>query len=77
MEQQVKELTTQIADRDDRLRKMEADLKDSIDKGFTLREIISELETQIESKTINEHVLETKVKVGREDGECCEIQERK
>ncbi|XP_041780735.1 pericentrin isoform X3 [Anopheles merus] len=62
MEQQVKELTTQIADRDDRLRKMEADLKDSIDKGFTLREIISELETQIESKTINEHVLETKVK---------------
>uniref|UniRef100_A0A903XKG6 Pericentrin/AKAP-450 centrosomal targeting domain-containing protein n=2 Tax=Anopheles gambiae TaxID=7165 RepID=A0A903XKG6_ANOGA len=57
-----KELTTQIADRDDRLRKMEADLKDSIDKGFTLREIISELETQIESKTINEHVLETKVK---------------
>ncbi|XP_050081236.1 pericentrin-like isoform X1 [Anopheles maculipalpis] len=62
MEQHVKELTTQIADRDDRLRKMEADLKDSIDKGFTLREIISELETQIESKTINEHVLETKVK---------------
>uniref|UniRef100_A0A182MY74 Pericentrin/AKAP-450 centrosomal targeting domain-containing protein n=1 Tax=Anopheles dirus TaxID=7168 RepID=A0A182MY74_9DIPT len=62
MEQQVKELTMQIADRDDRLRKMEADLKDSIDKGFTLREIISELETQIESKTINEHVLETKVK---------------
>uniref|UniRef100_A0A182PBV6 Pericentrin/AKAP-450 centrosomal targeting domain-containing protein n=1 Tax=Anopheles epiroticus TaxID=199890 RepID=A0A182PBV6_9DIPT len=62
MEQQVKELTTQIADRDDRLRKMEADLKDSIDKGFTLREIIAELETQMESKTINEHVLETKVK---------------
>ncbi|XP_053660325.1 pericentrin-like [Anopheles marshallii] len=62
MEQQVKELTTQIADRDDRLRKMETDLKDSIDKGFTLREIISELETQIESKTINEHVLETKAK---------------
>ncbi|XP_035892556.1 pericentrin isoform X2 [Anopheles stephensi] len=62
MEQQVKELAVQIADRDDRLRKMEADLKDSIDKGFTLREIISELETQIESKTINEHVLETKVK---------------
>ncbi|XP_049296882.1 A-kinase anchor protein 9 isoform X2 [Anopheles funestus] len=62
MEQQVKELTTQITDRDDRLRKMEADLKDSIDKGFTLREIISELETQIESKTINELVLETKAK---------------
>uniref|UniRef100_A0A182Q838 Pericentrin/AKAP-450 centrosomal targeting domain-containing protein n=1 Tax=Anopheles farauti TaxID=69004 RepID=A0A182Q838_9DIPT len=62
MEQQVKELTAQIADRDDRLRKMEADLKDSIEKGFTLREIISELETQIESKTINEHVLETKAK---------------
>uniref|UniRef100_A0AAG5DTB8 Pericentrin/AKAP-450 centrosomal targeting domain-containing protein n=1 Tax=Anopheles atroparvus TaxID=41427 RepID=A0AAG5DTB8_ANOAO len=62
MEQQVKELTVQISDRDDRMRKMETDLKDSIDKGFTLREIISELETQIESKTINEHVLETKVK---------------
>ncbi|XP_035785183.1 pericentrin-like isoform X2 [Anopheles albimanus] len=61
-EQQMKELTTQIAERDERVRKMEADLKDSIDKGFTLREIIAELETQIESKTINEHVLETKVK---------------
>lgn len=59
----MKDLTAQIADRDDRIRKMETDLKDSIDKGFTLREIISELETQIESKTINEHVLETKVKV--------------
>ncbi|KFB46504.1 AGAP010655-PA-like protein [Anopheles sinensis] len=62
VELQVKDLTAQIADRDDRIRKMETDLKDSIDKGFTLREIISELETQIESKTINEHVLETKVK---------------
>ncbi|XP_058118059.1 A-kinase anchor protein 9 [Anopheles ziemanni] len=62
VELQVKDLTAQIAERDDRIRKMETDLKDSIDKGFTLREIISELETQIESKTINEHVMETKVK---------------
>ncbi|XP_058065530.1 A-kinase anchor protein 9 [Anopheles bellator] len=62
VELQVKELTVLIAERDERVRKMEGDLKDSIDKGFTLREIIAELETQIESKAINEHVLELKVK---------------
>ncbi|XP_053679197.1 pericentrin [Anopheles nili] len=62
MEQQVKELTTQVGERDDRLRKLETDLKDSIDKGFELRAIICELETQEESKIINERVLESKVK---------------
>ncbi|XP_055600528.1 pericentrin isoform X2 [Uranotaenia lowii] len=61
-EQQYKELSVQISDRDDRIRKLESDLKDSIDKGFTLREIITELETHVEGKSINEHVQEAKIK---------------
>ncbi|XP_055533634.1 A-kinase anchor protein 9 isoform X8 [Wyeomyia smithii] len=61
-EQQLKDLTTQVGERDDKIRKLENDLKDSIDKGFTLREIITDLETQVESKSINEHVLHSKVK---------------
>lgn len=63
MEQQSKEFSAQLIEKDDKIRKLEIDLKDSIDKGFTLREIITELETQIESKTINEHVLDVKIKV--------------
>ncbi|XP_055624894.1 A-kinase anchor protein 9 isoform X3 [Toxorhynchites rutilus septentrionalis] len=62
VEQQSKEFSTQLTEKDDKIRKLEIDLKDSIDKGFTLREIITELETQIESKTINEHVLDVKIK---------------
>uniref|UniRef100_A0A1Q3G104 Putative a-kinase anchor protein 9 n=1 Tax=Culex tarsalis TaxID=7177 RepID=A0A1Q3G104_CULTA len=61
-EQQSKDLGAQLAERDERIRKLEADLKDSIDKGFTLREIITELETQIDSKSVNEHVLDAKIK---------------
>ncbi|XP_053688729.1 A-kinase anchor protein 9 isoform X2 [Sabethes cyaneus] len=61
-EQHVKDLTAQLGEKDDKIRKLENDLKDSIDKGFTLREIITELETQVESKSINEHVLQSKVK---------------
>ncbi|XP_058465228.1 golgin subfamily B member 1 isoform X2 [Malaya genurostris] len=61
-EQNGKELSVQLNERDDKIRKIENDLKDSIDKGFTLREIITELETQIESKSINEHVLHAKIK---------------
>lgn len=61
-EQQSKDLGVQLVERDERIRKLEADLKDSIDKGFTLREIITELETQIDSKSVNEHVLDAKIK---------------
>ncbi|XP_021706837.1 A-kinase anchor protein 9 isoform X3 [Aedes aegypti] len=61
-EQNIKELSAEIAARDDKIRKLENDLKDSIDKGFTLREIITELETQNESKAIDQHVMVTKIK---------------
>jgi hypothetical protein len=40
--------------------KYEEDLKASIDKVFDLREIIADLETQIQSKTLNENVLAEK-----------------
>lgn len=63
MEQQSKELSAELLARDEKIRKLENDLKDSIDKGFTLREIISELETQNESKAIDQQVLVTKLKV--------------
>ncbi|XP_039431177.1 pericentrin isoform X3 [Culex pipiens pallens] len=62
VELQSKELGAHLAERDDRIRKLEADLKDSIDKGFTLREIITELESQIDGKSVNEHVLDSKIK---------------
>ena len=39
------------------------ELKASIDKIFVLREIISDLETQVETKALNEHVMGEKVKV--------------
>ncbi|XP_062715949.1 A-kinase anchor protein 9-like isoform X4 [Aedes albopictus] len=61
-EQNSKELALELAARDEKIRKLENDLKDSIDKGFTLREIISELETQNESKAIDQQVLVTKLK---------------
>lgn len=62
MELQVKEMTTILSDNDEKKLKLETELKASIDKIFVLREIISELETQIESKTLNEHVYCEKVK---------------
>lgn len=62
MELQVKEMTTILSDNDEKKIKLETELKASIDKIFVLREIISELETQIESKTLNEHVYCEKVK---------------
>ncbi|XP_065086318.1 golgin subfamily A member 4 isoform X3 [Ochlerotatus camptorhynchus] len=62
VEQQSKELSAELVARDEKIRKLENDLKDSIDKGFTLREIITELETQNESKVIDQQVLVTKLK---------------
>lgn len=62
MELQVKEMTTILSDNDEKKLKLETELKASIDKIFDLREIISELETQIESNKLNEHVFCEKVK---------------
>jgi len=42
--------------------KFEVELKASIDKIFVLREIISDLETQVQTKALNEQVLEEKSK---------------
>jgi hypothetical protein len=44
----------------DQKTKYEEDLKASIDKVFDLREIIADLETQIQSKALNENVLSEK-----------------
>lgn len=63
MEQQIKEMTLSVASYEDKKQKLETDQKASIDKIFVLREVISDLETQVESKSLNEHVLSEKVKV--------------
>lgn len=62
MEQQIKDLTAQVQGFTEQKSKYEEDLKASIDKVFDLREIIADLETQIQSKTLNEEVLSQKCK---------------
>lgn len=42
---------------------LENELKQSIDKVFDLREMICNLETQVQEKGINEYALEEEVKV--------------
>lgn len=63
MEQQIKEMTLSISDYEDKKQQLENDLKASIDKIFVLREIIAELEKQVETKAANENVLNEKLKV--------------
>lgn len=63
MEQQIKEMTLSISDYEDKKQQLENDLKASIDKIFVLREIIAELEKQVETKSANESVLTEKLKV--------------
>lgn len=63
MEQQIKEMTITIASYEDKKQKLEVDQKAYIDKIFVLREVIADLETQVETKALNEHVLSEKVKV--------------
>lgn len=63
MDQQIKEMATSISSYEEKKLKLETELKASIDKIFDLRDIISELEKQVELKSINEHVLNEKVKV--------------
>lgn len=62
LEHQIKDLSGQIVTFGEQKAKYEQDLKASIDKVFDLREIIADLETQVQSKTINEHVLNEKCK---------------
>ena len=57
LESQIKELNGHVQTSADQKAKYEEDLKASIDKVFDLREIIADLETQIQSKTLNENVL--------------------
>lgn len=64
MEAQIRGLTKKLQDSINKSDKFEVELKASIDKIFVLREIISDLETQIEAKALNEHVMGEKVKVG-------------
>ncbi|KAL7023127.1 hypothetical protein ACKWTF_012498 [Chironomus riparius] len=56
-EEQIKELTEQVESLSVLKNKSEEDLKASIEKVFDLREIISDLESQIQTKTLNENVL--------------------
>lgn len=62
LEQQIKDLNLQVQGFTEQKSKYEEDLKASIDKVFDLREIIADLETQIQSKTLNENVLGAKCK---------------
>lgn len=52
----------QLGDSNGKRDKLETELKASIDKIFVLREIISELETQVQTKALNEQVLDEKAK---------------
>lgn len=61
MENQLKDMGTLVTDYEEKKVKLEFDLKASIDKIYVLREIISELEQQIERKTTNEMNLQSKI----------------
>ncbi|XP_053954601.1 pericentrin isoform X2 [Anastrepha ludens] len=62
LESQIRELTQKLSETNAKRDKFEVELKASIDKIFVLREIITELETQVETKALNEHVLTEKNK---------------
>ncbi|XP_017019460.1 early endosome antigen 1 isoform X7 [Drosophila kikkawai] len=62
LEGQLREVSHQLSESNAKRDKFEVELKASIDKIFVLREIISELETQVQTKAINEQVLTEKTK---------------
>ncbi|XP_046808674.1 golgin subfamily B member 1 isoform X6 [Lucilia cuprina] len=62
LETQIRDLTQKLQESSTKRDKFEVELKASIDKIFVLREIISDLETQVETKALNEHVMGEKVK---------------
>lgn len=63
MEQHVKEMSSLIGSYEEKKQKLETDQKASIDKIFVLREVIADLEGQVETKSLNEHVLSEKIKI--------------
>lgn len=63
MEQKIREMTVSIGSYEEKKQKLECDLRASIDKIYDLREIISVLEKQMETKSKSEHVLNEKIKV--------------
>ncbi|XP_022211348.2 centrosome-associated protein CEP250 isoform X10 [Drosophila obscura] len=62
LEGQLRAVNLQLSQSNAKRDKFEVELKASIDKIFVLREIISELETQVQTKALNEHVLDEKTK---------------
>ncbi|XP_043649974.1 golgin subfamily A member 4 isoform X5 [Drosophila teissieri] len=62
LESQFREVSQQLSESNAKRDKFEVELKASIDKIFVLREIISELETQVQTKALNEQVLAEKAK---------------
>nr|NP_001261864.1 Pericentrin-like protein, isoform M [Drosophila melanogaster]AGB94557.1 Pericentrin-like protein, isoform M [Drosophila melanogaster] len=60
LESQFREVNQQLCESNAKRDKFEVELKASIDKIFVLREIISELETQVQTKALNEEVLAEK-----------------
>ncbi|XP_017112490.1 pericentrin isoform X7 [Drosophila elegans] len=62
LEAQFREVNYQLNEANAKRDKFEVELKASIDKIFVLREIISELETQVQTKALNEQVLGEKAK---------------
>ncbi|XP_063695962.1 A-kinase anchor protein 9 isoform X2 [Culicoides brevitarsis] len=62
MKQQIDALQQEIKDQESRKSKMESDLKDSLNKIYDLREIIAELETQIDAKTKQEAIYTDRIK---------------
>ncbi|XP_014764470.2 golgin subfamily A member 4 isoform X10 [Drosophila ananassae] len=62
LEVQLREVNLQLSESNAKRDKFEVELKASIDKIFVLREIISELETQVQTKALNEQVLAEKAK---------------
>ncbi|ALC44617.1 cp309, partial [Drosophila busckii] len=62
LEAQLSEVNQKLAESNAKRDTFEVELKTSIDKIFMLREIISELETQVQTKSLNEQVLTEKSK---------------
>jgi len=58
----LREVNQQLIESNSKRDKFEVELKASIDKIFVLREIISDLETQVQTKALNEQVMEEKSK---------------
>ncbi|XP_030386056.1 pericentrin [Scaptodrosophila lebanonensis] len=62
LEAQLRDANKQLDEANSKRDKFEVELKASIDKIFVLREIISELETQVQTKALNEQVLDEKAR---------------